>query len=125
MGKAIFAALVAAALAKLFVFDVVVADGNSMEPTIRSGDVLFVNRMSYGLRLPGRAGYVVRWADPADGDVVVFPVPSGGIAVKRSVGACEDGGFMAMGDNPRLSYDSRSFGPVSADSVIGRVMGVR
>ena len=125
MGKAIFAAFVAAALAKLFVFDVVVADGNSMEPTIHSGDVLFVNRMSYGLRLPGRGGYFVRWAGPGDGDVVVFFAPSGGIAVKRSLGTSDDGGFMAIGDNPRLSYDSRSFGPVPADAVIGRVMGVR
>jgi signal peptidase I len=124
MGKAILAAFVAAALVKLFLFDVVIADGNSMEPAIHSGEVLLVNRMSYGLRLPGRGGYLIRWSAPANGDVVIFFAPSGGIAVKRSAGI-GDGGFWAMGDNRRRSYDSRSFGPVSPEAVIGRVMGVR
>jgi len=125
MGKAIFAAFALAALAKLFWFDVVIADGNSMEPTIRSGSVLFVNRLQYGLRLPGRRDFIVRWAEPREGHVVVFFTPAGDIAVKRSAGSYGDGRFIAVGDNSRLSYDSRSFGPVSPDAVIGRVLGVR
>ena len=125
MWKAIFAAFAVAAVLKLFVFDVVVADGNSMEPTIRSGSVLVVNRLRYGLRLPGRGGHLVRWASPAEGDVVVFFAPSGGLAVKRAAGPAEDGFFTAKGDNPSLSRDSRCFGPVSVDAVIGRVLGAR
>jgi len=124
MGKAILAALLAAALAKLFVFDVVIADGNSMEPTIRSGSVLIVNRLSYGLRLPGRGDFLVRWGSPADGDVVVFRTPGGAHAVKRAR-TLPCGNFMVLGDNRALSLDSRSFGPVPADAAIGRVVGVR
>jgi len=128
MGKAILAALATAAIAKLFLIDVVIADGNSMEPTIRSGAILIVNRLQYGLRLPGGNGHVLRWAFPREGDVVVFITPAGNAAVKRVVlleGPENEGMFMAKGDNQALSYDSRSFGPVSADAVIGRVLGVR
>jgi len=125
MGKAILAAFAVAVVAKLFLFDVVIADGNSMEPTIRSGSVLVVNRLQYGFRFPGRNGYALRWASPREGDVVVFFAPSGSVAVKRAAAAAEEGMFMAKGDNCRLSYDSRSFGPVPVDAVVGRVLGVR
>lgn len=129
MWKAILAAFATAVFIKLFLLDFVIADGNSMEPTIRSGSVLVVNRLQYGFRLPGRERPLVRWASPREGDVVVFFTPAGDIAVKRvslpAGGLEKEGLFMAKGDNCRLSYDSRSFGPVSADAVIGRVLGRR
>jgi len=125
MGKAILAAFVTALVMKVFLFDVVIAEGYSMEPSIRSGSVLVVNRLQYGFRFPGQKGHIIRWASPREGDVVVFFTPSGSVAVKRAVGPKADGVFMAKGDNYRLSYDSRSFGPVSVDAVIGRVLGIR
>ena len=125
MWKAILAAFATAAAVNLFLFDVVIADGYSMEPTIRSGSVLVVNRLQYGFRFPGQREFLVRWATPRDGDVVVFVTPSGYVAVKRASEIDGEGVFMAKGDNCLLSYDSRSFGPVSVDAVIGRVMGVR
>ena len=102
-----------------------------MEPAIHSGSVLVVNRLQYGLRLPGQSGYLVRWAAPKQGDVVVFYTPSGGVAVKRCAlikgtpleGTLGEGAFIAMGDNSLQSYDSRSYGPVSADNTIGKVLG--
>ncbi|MCL2557465.1 MAG: signal peptidase I [Treponema sp.] len=125
MLKAILAAFALAAIAKLFLFDVVIADGNSMEPTISSGAVLFVNKARYGLRLPFGNRYIIRWSQPEEGDVVVFLSPTGGATVKRVSSPPLNGMFIARGDNPSISYDSRSFGPVSVDAVIGRVMGGR
>ncbi len=46
----------------------------SMLPTLQVGDYLIVSPLSYGLRVPG-IGWVVRWADPQVGDVVVFAGP--------------------------------------------------
>jgi signal peptidase I len=123
MAKAILGAFVAAAIIKLFLFDFVVAEGNSMEPAIPNGSVLVVNRLQYGLRLPGRQGYLVRWAAPKQGELVVFYSPLGDIAVKRCSVITEKGDFIAQGDNNILSFDSRSYGPVSADNTIGRVLG--
>ncbi|MDR2718675.1 MAG: signal peptidase I [Treponema sp.] len=123
MTKAILGAFAAALLIKLFLFDLIIAEGNSMEPAIRSGSVLVVNRLRYGLRFPGQTGYLVRWAAPQEGELVVFYAPSGEIAVKRCGSFMGEGQFMAQGDNSLQSYDSRSYGPVSVNAIIGKVLG--
>jgi len=123
MVKAVFCAFAAALLIKMFILDFIIAEGNSMEPAIRSGSVLIVNRMRYGLRFPGQQGYLIRWAAPKQGEVVVFYTPSGNIAVKRCDSRERTDVFMALGDNSLRSYDSRSYGPVSADATIGKVLG--
>ena len=114
-----------ALLLKLFLIDFIIAEGNSMAPAIRSGSVLVVNRLQYGLRFPGQSRYLMRWSAPKEGDVVVFYSPSGSIAVKRCCGLLGEGEFMAQGDNALQSYDSRSYGPVPVDSTIGKVLGRR
>jgi len=121
--KAVLLALAAALLLKLFFFDFMIAQGHSMEPAIQNGAVLIVSRLRYGLRLPWRQGYSVRWARPKAGEVVVFYTPSGELAVKRCTALAERESFIAEGDNAHASYDSRSYGPVSLDNIIGKVLG--
>jgi signal peptidase I len=123
MTKAILGAFAVAVIIKLFIFDFIVAEGNSMEPAIHSGSVLIVNRVRYGLRFPWQQGYLVRWAAPRQGDLVVFYSPLGGIAVKRCSAVMGNDEFIAQGDNSLQSYDSRSYGPISADAAIGKVLG--
>jgi len=125
MTKAVLGAFAAALIIKFFLFDFIIVEGSSMEPTIHSGTVLVVNRLRYGLRFPGQEGYLVRWAAPRQGDLVVFYTPSGGVAVKRCGSLTGKGEFIAEGDNSLQSYDSRSYGPVSADAAIGKVLGRR
>ena len=125
MTKAILGAFATALIIKLFLFDFIIAEGNSMEPAIHSGSVLVVNRLQYGLRFPGQTGYLVRWAAPRQGDLVVFYAPSGSIAVKRCDSLTGRGEFIAQGDNSLQSYDSRSYGPVPVDATIGKVLGRR
>jgi signal peptidase I len=121
--KAVFLALGMALILKLFFFDFMVAQGHSMEPSIKNGAVLVISRLRYGLRLPWMQNYLLRWALPKTGEVVVFYTPSGELAVKRCAGLANGGGFFAEGDNELASYDSRSYGPVSADNIIGKVLG--
>jgi signal peptidase I len=123
MAKAVLWAFLAAVLIKLFLVDFIIAEGDSMEPAIHSGSVLVINRMQCGLRFPGQQGYLVRRAEPKEGEVVVFYAPSGNIAVKRCGSQERAGVFMARGDNSPRSYDSRSYGPVSTDATIGKVLG--
>jgi signal peptidase I len=142
VGKVITAALLAAFVLKTCVFDFMIIEGASMLPALKGGSVQVVNKLAYGIRLPwmpgraapGRASfgrYIVRWTFPQKNDIVVFYTPSGEIAVKRCAGLLEDdapGGsgvkkrFLAFGDNSAESYDSRAYGPVPADSIIGKVM---
>jgi signal peptidase I len=122
-GRAIIGAFIAALVMKLFLFDFMIAEGHSMVPAIEPGTILLVNKLFYGLRPPGSGVYLLRWALPRPGDIVVFYTPLGEIAVKR----CGEGGeaFYALGDNGSQSYDSRAYGPVPADNIIGKVLGVK
>jgi signal peptidase I len=120
--KPVLFAIMTALVLKLFFFDFIIAQGHSMEPAIHDGSILVVSRISYGLQLPSNK-YVLRWAEPKVGEVVVFYTPSGELAVKRCAVSAEDGLFYAEGDNSLASYDSRSYGPVLADNIIGKVLG--
>ncbi|NLT42177.1 MAG: signal peptidase I [Anaerolineae bacterium] len=122
-------------------------DGHSMEPTLRDGQYLMVNKLAYRLGAPGR------------GDIVVFPSPQeGGKAlIKRVIGlpgeeiavvsgqvyingarlaepylavnhgvsnfgplVLQNGEYLVMGDNRTNSNDSRNFGPVHESALIGK-----
>ena len=107
---------------KLFVFDFIVAQGQSMEPSIKSGTVLIVSRLRYGLQIPLKQGYLIRWSKPKAGEVVVFYTPMGELAVKRCV-IIEGKSFFAEGDNDLSSYDSRAYGFVPIENIIGKVLG--
>lgn len=63
----------------------------SMKPTILEGELVLVNKLAYGLRIPFSTHYLVRWNEPARGDVVVFLSPSDRTRlVKRVVGVPRD-----------------------------------
>jgi len=70
----------------------VLADWNwvptgSMNPTILEGDMVYINKAAYDLRVPLTMKRVTQWADPERGDVVVFFSPQDGTRiVKRVVG---------------------------------------
>lgn len=124
-GKAVTGALVTALIIKLFFFDFMVAEGHSMEPAIREGKVFFVWKLNYGFKPPGARRYLVRWASPKSGEIVVFVTPFGEIAVKRCGEIYPENYFYALGDNSAHSWDSRSYGPVPVDNIVGKVPGIR
>lgn len=80
--------------------------GPSMAPTLRNGDWWLVRRTAR-----------VR---PGDVALIVHPHRPGLLLVKR-IERAEDGGWWALGDNAEASEDSRHFGVVPPDNVIGRV----
>jgi signal peptidase I len=121
----------------------------SMEPSLRSGEHVLVEKVSYRLHPPRRD------------DLIVFrPPDGGGLAVKRVVAVAgdtvglEDGvlvvngvsvresyvdhrtidsvyfgpetvpddAIFVMGDNRGPSIDSRSYGSVDVDAVVGRII---
>ena len=86
---------------------VAVVSGASMVPTYYAGDRLLVR---YGARV--RAGDVVLARDPR--------VPER-ILVKRAARR-ESGGWWLLADNPYAPGDSRQFGAVPDELVLGRVL---
>jgi signal peptidase I len=47
----------------------------SMLPTLQIGDYLLVNKLRYGIRIPGSRRWAVRFGSPEPGDVIVFSDP--------------------------------------------------
>jgi signal peptidase I len=125
LGITILSALFVALLIKLFCFDIMIAEGSSMMPTIHPGKVLFINKLAYGFRLPWSKKYILRWNYPQIGDIVVFVSPQGTIAVKRCVQIQNQEYILVLGENSEVSYDSRNYGPIAADFVLGKVEGIQ
>lgn len=73
-----------------------VADWNwvpsgSMKPTILEGDLVFVNKLAYDLKVPFTLQRLAQWDNPERGDIVVFFSPHDGTRlVKRVVGVPGD-----------------------------------
>lgn len=87
----------------------------SMNPTILEGDVIWVNKLAYGLRVPLTQIHLAQWADPKRGDIVVVLSPEDGTRlVKRVVGV--PGDTLAMKDNALvLNGRSVDYRPAGSD----------
>jgi signal peptidase I len=127
---AVLAAFAAVLVLKAFFFDFMLVEGSSMSPALEAGDVVVVFRLAYGLRFPFVSGgsqnrYLVRWKTPKEGELLVFWTPLDELAVKRAgriVATRNGAGLIMLGDNSNDSFDSRSYGPVNPDNVIGKVL---
>jgi signal peptidase I len=68
-------AIVIALLLRTFIIEAFRIPSSSMIPTLAVGDFLFVNKLSYGVRLPTTEKLLVSWSEPDRGDVIVFVYP--------------------------------------------------
>lgn len=59
----------------------------SMIPTLLPGDVVWVNKLAYDLKVPFTTWHMAEWGNPQRGDVAVFYSPADGMRlVKRVIG---------------------------------------
>lgn len=87
-GKSFFPILLLVLLIRSFLFEPFRIPSGSMMPTLLEGDFIFVNKFSYGLRLPVLNTKFLEIGEPQHGDVVVFRLPSDPSVnyIKRVVG---------------------------------------
>jgi signal peptidase I len=86
--KSFFPVLFIVLVLRSFLFEPFRIPSGSMMPTLLTGDFIFVNKFSYGLRLPVLNTKIVDIGEPDRGDVVVFRYPSDTSVnyIKRLVG---------------------------------------
>jgi signal peptidase I len=145
------AAFAIAMLAQTFLFRITGILQTSMQPTIDPGDRIIVNCLVYHFREP-RPGEIVIIHDPLDDkkDIIKRVIALGGDTVESADGVLNVNGAVVeepyvvnkdvvkgqarfvipqgyiyvMGDNRPVSGDSRDFGPVAEDQIIGKVICV-
>ncbi len=89
-------------------FSRVAVAGRSMEPALRDGDWILVTTLGG----PPRVGEIVLAKDPRQPERLVL----------KRVAAVENGAFVLLGDRPEESTDSRVFGPVPHEDILGRAV---
>ena len=146
-------ALVAAFIIKTFLLQAFFIPSESMDPTLKIGDRVLVNKLSYKLHDIHRGDIVVferppaeKGGDPAIKDLIkrVIALPgekvegrdghiyiddkqlnepylSGGVVTGAFPSqVVPEGSYWVMGDNRPRSKDSRIFGPIGEDLIVGR-----
>ena len=86
--RSFFPILLLVLVVRSFLFEPFRIPSSSMMPTLVVGDFIFVNKFTYGLRLPVANTLIFDIGEPARGDVVVFRLPSDPSTnyIKRLVG---------------------------------------
>lgn len=151
IGKIALVALLLVAGLRLFVFQPFLVRGASMEPSFHNWDYLIVDEISYRFRSPERGEVIVFKFpnDPSqryikriiglpgetvkvqDGQVAIFrggervPLDEKSYASSDTPGLIQvtlpENEYFVMGDNRHYSSDSRSWGALSEDLIVGRV----
>jgi len=92
---------------------VAIIEGDSMQPTFHEGDAVLVEEGAYVDLLP------------SPGEVVLARHPFRDILmVKRVSHITPEGRAFLVGDNPAQSTDSRAWGVLRRDLLVGRVRGL-
>jgi len=86
--RSFFPVLLLVLVIRSFLFEPFRIPSGSMLPTLLIGDFIFVNKFTYGLRLPVVHTRIVEIGEPQRGDVVVFRLPADPSVtyIKRLVG---------------------------------------
>jgi len=144
--ETIIPAIIIALLINLFLAQATKVYGQSMEPNLHTNERLIVEKVSYKLHTPQRGDIVVVKVQSASKELLIkriIGLPGDTIEVKNGMvfinGEPLDEPYLArqtlgrygpiqvpanhvfvMGDNRNASNDSRSFGPVAFDKIVGK-----
>lgn len=90
--ESLVVAVLIALFLRAFVVEAFKIPTGSMIPTLQVGDHIFVNKFTYGLRVPFSNQWFVKWGSPERGDIIVFryPVNQSQDFIKRVVAVAGD-----------------------------------
>ena len=102
--------------AKSALADINYVPSGSMQPTILCGDVVFINKLAYDLRVPFTTTRLARWSDPVRGDIVVCFAPDDGTRLVKRVAALPGDVIELRNDALFLNGTRQSYAPLGADA---------
>jgi signal peptidase I len=146
VGETLLFTLLIYLLIRTFLFENYRVVGTSMVPTLADGQFLVVNKLGYRLHQPQR-GDIIVFTDPYSPDrklikrLIGFPgetveVRGGAVLINghaldepyledpgnssRAASVLPDGEYFVLGDNRNNSSDSRSWGNLPRDRIVGK-----
>jgi signal peptidase I len=144
--QVVLPALILALVVHLYLAQATVVYGQSMEPNLSARQRLIVDKISYRLRAPqrddivvlnvpdindllvkrivGLPGEVIEIRDGmvlVNGETLPEPFPHGTMPQNMAPITLAPLQYFVMGDNRNNSNDSRSFGPITRNDILGRV----
>jgi signal peptidase I len=125
--------LLAFAIYFQFTFQTVVVSGESMLPTLKSGQRVLTSKAYWlvgpikqkdvvVLRDDGPTGYIIKRVYKMAGEIVDWSLVPETFDFRQGEFRVPEGNIYVIGDNREVSEDSRKFGPVPLDKVIGKVV---
>lgn len=92
----------------LFPFSIFRVEDHSMKPNFNEGDYVVISRW---------------YKKPKSGDVIVFSDKESGRHMIKRIERIDNFDYIfVVGDNSEESVDSRSFGAISNNSIVGKVI---
>ena len=113
---------------RMVVAEAVKADSRSMEPAILVGDRVMVNKLSYVFGKIEKGDVVAVSVPEAPQPEIVFKrvvgLPGETVEVGDEAVTVPDGRYYVLGDRRERSQDSRDWGAISKDEIVGRASRV-
>jgi signal peptidase I len=136
--KAIFFVICAAFAMRACVLEPVRMSDESMSPALAEGEIAFVSRLAYGLRVPGAGAMLLKWQSPQKGDLVVavavgdppmnmlrrvdgLPGDEIGKTPEGQPIKLKSNEYFLVAEQTEGVMDSRKLGPIPERAIIGKV----
>ncbi len=146
--KTVFIALLIVIPIRFFVFQPFIVRGASMEPNFENNDYIIVDQISYRFRDPQRGEIIIFFLENTNQKFIkrIIGLPGEKLEIKDNkisiegqvieesyipldykeiddkVISLEQNQFFVLGDNRPISWDSRRFGFVEKNNIIGRAL---
>lgn len=106
----------------LFNFKVIKVQGNSMSPTIKNNSYAIVDKYLHKLFTIQKNQILLFLVDGHEVVKKIVGFPGENIEIEGKLISLENNEIFVLGENPKESIDSRSYGPLKTSQIIGKVV---